>query len=39
MFAARIGARGGYGIPAAPVRADLARAKQAGLDRLLRLTI
>jgi S1-C subfamily serine protease len=28
VFAARIGSRGGYGIPAAPVRADLARAKR-----------
>jgi uncharacterized membrane protein required for colicin V production len=28
VFAARIGARGGYGIPAAPVRVDLARAKR-----------
>jgi len=27
VFAARIGATGGYGIPAAPVRTDLARAK------------
>ncbi len=27
VFAARIGARGGYGIPAAPVRSALARAK------------
>jgi S1-C subfamily serine protease len=26
VFAARIGSSGGYGIPAAPVRADLARA-------------
>jgi len=29
VFAARIGASGGYGVPAAPVRADLARAKRA----------
>jgi S1-C subfamily serine protease len=28
VFAARIGASGGYGVPAAPVRTDLARAKQ-----------
>ena len=28
VFAARIGARAGYGIPAAPVRRDLAKAKQ-----------
>jgi S1-C subfamily serine protease len=28
MFAARIGARAGYGIPAGPVRADLARARR-----------
>jgi S1-C subfamily serine protease len=28
VFAARIGSRAGYGIPAAPVRADLARAKR-----------
>ena len=28
VFAARIGAPGGYGVPAAPVRADLARAKR-----------
>ena len=28
VFAARIGARAGYGIPAAPVRQDLARAKR-----------
>jgi S1-C subfamily serine protease len=28
VFAARIGASGGYGVPAAPVRADLARAKR-----------
>jgi S1-C subfamily serine protease len=28
VFAARIGARGGYGIPASPIRADLARAKR-----------
>jgi S1-C subfamily serine protease len=28
VFAARVGASGGYGIPAAPVRADLARAKR-----------
>jgi S1-C subfamily serine protease len=27
VFAARIGATGGYGVPAAPVRTDLARAK------------
>lgn len=27
IFAARIGGRAGYGIPAAPIRADLARAK------------
>jgi S1-C subfamily serine protease len=27
VFAARVGASGGYGVPAAPVRADLARAK------------
>jgi S1-C subfamily serine protease len=26
VFAARIGARAGYGVPAAPVRADLRRA-------------
>ena len=29
VFAARIGARGGYGIPAAPVRIDLAKARHA----------
>jgi S1-C subfamily serine protease len=28
VFAARIGTTGGYGVPAAPVRADLARAKR-----------
>jgi S1-C subfamily serine protease len=28
VFAARIGSSGGYGVPAAPVRADLARAKR-----------
>lgn len=28
VFAARIGARAGYGVPAAPVRRDLARAKR-----------
>ncbi|MFL5954208.1 MAG: CvpA family protein [Gaiellaceae bacterium] len=28
VFAARIGGRAGYGVPAAPVRADLARAKR-----------
>jgi S1-C subfamily serine protease len=28
VFAARVGARAGYGIPAAPVRADLARARR-----------
>jgi S1-C subfamily serine protease len=28
VFAARIGARAGYGIPAAPVRRDLAKAKK-----------
>jgi uncharacterized membrane protein required for colicin V production len=28
VFAARIGAPGGYGVPAAPIRADLARAKR-----------
>jgi S1-C subfamily serine protease len=28
VFAARIGASGGYGVPAAPMRADLARAKR-----------
>jgi uncharacterized membrane protein required for colicin V production len=28
VFAARIGGSGGYGVPAAPVRADLARAKR-----------
>jgi uncharacterized membrane protein required for colicin V production len=28
VFAARLGARGGYGIPAAPVRRDLAKAKR-----------
>jgi S1-C subfamily serine protease len=28
VFAARIGASGGYGIPASPVRADLARARR-----------
>lgn len=28
VFAARIGARGGYGVPAAPVRAGLARARR-----------
>ena len=28
VFAARIGAKAGYGIPADPVRADLARAKR-----------
>jgi uncharacterized membrane protein required for colicin V production len=27
VFAARIGSRGGYGIPAAPIRADLAKAR------------
>ena len=29
VFAARIGGSGGYGVPAAPVRSDLARAKRA----------
>jgi hypothetical protein len=28
VFAARIGTRAGYGIPAAPVRRDLAKAKK-----------
>jgi S1-C subfamily serine protease len=28
VFAARIGARAGYGVPAAPVRGDLLRARK-----------
>ncbi len=35
VFAARIGARAGYGVPAAPVRRDLGRARSRGLDRQL----
>jgi hypothetical protein len=29
VFAARVGASGGYGVPAAPIRIDLARARHA----------